>query len=81
MQNIEISLQSETLTDDEIATITGAVRAALQIEWLRANKWIYTTTRAGNPVVGRFYARMRLAGIEPDTRSAAVWTPRLNSVR
>lgn len=81
MANIELHLKNESLAPDEIATITGSVRPALQIEWLNKNRWVYITTRSGIPVVGRYYARMKLAGIDPDPRPTNAWTPNLSNVR
>lgn len=67
----EFPLASETLSSDELAGITGSYRSGGQIEWLVSNGWTYHTTRGGNPIVGRLYARLRLAGITP----AAIVTP------
>lgn len=56
---------SETLDADEVAALTGRKRPKEQREWLDSNHWAYATTAAGHPIVGRVYARMRLAGINP----------------
>jgi hypothetical protein len=57
----------ETLTSEALAKITGAARRDLQIEWLKKHKWQHTTNRGGDPIVGRLYANLKLAGIEPKT--------------
>lgn len=62
---IEMPLNSETLTETELAEITGAQTASKQIEWLEANRWPFRLSRAKKPVVGRFFARMSLCGIDP----------------
>jgi len=64
MITFEIPLATEILTPDEIEAITGAQHAALQIKWLTENGWKHHTTRANRPVVGRLYARFKMAGIE-----------------
>lgn len=60
---LEMSLESETLTKHELVEITGSSRRFDQIAWLDAQAWQYVKTRAGEPVVGRLYARLKLAGI------------------
>lgn len=59
----EMSLNSETLTDDELREITGCSRASDQLKWLEANGWLFHISRANSPIVGRLYARMKMAGI------------------
>lgn len=72
----EFPLASETLSADEIAGITGCSRSSGQIEWLVTNGWTYHTTRAGAPVIGRLYARLRLAGITPAAiATSGGWVP------
>ncbi len=61
----DFPLASETLTPDEVAQITGAQRKHDQIEWLTCNGWTYHRNRAGEPIVGRLYARLKMAGINP----------------
>ena len=57
-------LKNETLSSDELEEITGSAQAKGQIEWLRKHGWQFVETKAEKPVVGRMYARMKLAGIE-----------------
>lgn len=52
------------LTDQELSQITGANTRLLQVQWLRDNGWKFTTTRHGEPRVGRLYANLKLGGLE-----------------
>lgn len=61
----ELPLPSETLSADEISDISGCSRKSDQIDWLKQNGWHYLKNRAGAPVIGRLYARLKLAGINP----------------
>ncbi|KRC02408.1 hypothetical protein ASE26_20395 [Duganella sp. Root198D2] len=61
----ELPLHSETLSADELIDISGSTRKNDQIDWLKRNGWVFHQNRAGSPVIGRLYARMRLAGINP----------------
>jgi hypothetical protein len=66
----------ETLTADALAKITGAARRDLQIEWLKKNRWHFTTNRSGDPIVGRLYANLKLSGIEAKTMlREEAWEP------
>lgn len=72
----EFPLASETLTADEVQAITGCTRRADQVAWLAREGWAFVRTRSGDPVVGRFYARLRLAGIVPQALAAPTgWVP------
>jgi hypothetical protein len=62
--------EHETLLPEEIVEITGCRRKARQLEWLRNNGWIHYTSGSGDPVVGRQYARMMLAGLTPNRQMA-----------
>lgn len=59
----EMKIDSEMLTKAELGEITGAARRSDQIEWLDAKGWRYVQTKAGEPIVGRLYARLKLTGI------------------
>jgi len=61
----ELQLQSETLTEDEISDISGCVRRNDQVNWLKNNGWVFILNHAKVPKVGRLYARLKLAGINP----------------
>lgn len=67
-------LPSETLTDDELAAITGYKIPSCQRQWLTRNAWEYVLTGAQRPVVGRVYARLKLAGVKPSATNAVAET-------
>lgn len=69
-----MEVQTETLADEELARITGYRRASKQIGWLAMNGWQYTLTGARKPVVGRVYARLKLAGVRPSGANAVTET-------
>lgn len=73
----EMTLPSETLSQDELHQITGSKNKRDVAHWLDQNGWIYAKTKAGEPVVGRMYARLRMAGINPKEVVAANagWQP------
>ena len=77
---LEMPLASETLAPEELAAITGYDRKADQVAWLEAHGWPYVRTRGGEPIVGRLYVRLRLAGIDPrqlhqPAKAAPTWEP------
>ncbi len=76
---IEIPLGSELLTADEVAEITGTQRRPQQIEWLKQKQWVHHINRAGTPIVGRLYARMKMAGLNMQGPEVA-WSPDLSGV-
>lgn len=80
--NSAMSLSSETLADDELAQITGYQIPSKQIQWLTQNHWEFVLTGARRPIVGRVYARMKLAGVKPSPANAVaeIWTLNLASV-
>jgi len=61
---LNMSINSEYLTVDELAGISGRARKDDQIAWLVAKGWRHTVNAAGAPIVGRWYARMKLAGVD-----------------
>jgi hypothetical protein len=67
-------LASETLSEDELATITGYKTPYFQRQWLTRNEWEYVLTGAQRPVVGRVYARLKLAGVKPSASNAVAET-------
>lgn len=77
-----MEFQSETLTDEELATITGYQIPSKQIQWLIDNHWEHVLTGARRPFVGRVYARMKLAGVTPSAvnPAAETWTLDLANV-
>lgn len=78
----EFDIASETLTVDEVKAISGAAHKGDQITWLTKNGWVFHTTRSGNPVVGRLYARLKLSGINPIALSTSGgWVPDFSEIR
>ena len=78
----EMPLSSETLTAEELQQITGCARRADQVAWLQTEGWMYVRNRAGEPIVGRLYARMRLSGITPNALVASGgWAPDFSTLR
>lgn len=77
-----MELQSETLTGEELATITGYQTSSKHIQWLTNNHWEFVLTGARRPIVGRVYARMKLAGVQPFAVKAVAeaWTLDLSKV-
>ncbi|AZC31558.1 Phage protein [Pseudomonas chlororaphis subsp. piscium] len=73
-----MELQSETLADEELCTITGYQLPSKQIQWLTENHWQFVLTGARRPVVGRVYARLKLAGVKPSSVNAVAETWSLN---
>lgn len=78
----ELPIASETLSGEELQLITGCARRNDQIAWLEAAGWTYVKNKAGEPVVGRLFARMKLAGINPSSLATiGAWAPDLSAVR
>jgi hypothetical protein len=52
------------------------------MRWLNQNGWKYVLTGARRPVVGRVYARMKLAGVKPSAENVAAeaWSLDLSRV-
>lgn len=77
-----MDIQSEILAEDEISAITGFKLARSQINWLKQHGWHYELTGARRPIVGRVYARLKLAGVKPTGANAIVqtWTLDLSKV-
>ncbi|WP_462370326.1 DUF4224 domain-containing protein [Oxalobacter formigenes] len=78
---IQIPPQSMTLSSDEIAEITGSKMRMHQVDWLRRNGWIYHLSKAEEPIVGRFYATMKMAGVNISGQIDASNEPRFGEVR
>jgi len=73
-----MEFQSETLTDEELATITGYQIPSKQIQWLTENHWVFVLTGARRPIVGRAYARLKLSGVKPSAANVVTETWSLN---
>lgn len=73
------SKEDELLSADELVRITGYRRARAQRDWLTNKGWIFETNGAGEPIVGRWYARLKLAGVKPTADHRVTlqpaWTP------
>lgn len=69
-----MEFQSETLADEELATITGYQIPSKQILWLTENRWEFVLTGSRRPIVGRVYARLKLAGVRPSAVNAVTET-------
>ncbi|MBK6907835.1 MAG: DUF4224 domain-containing protein [Rhodocyclaceae bacterium] len=78
----EMPIASETLAPEEIVQITGCARRADQMAWLQAEGWTFVKNKAGEPIVGRLYARLRLAGISTSTLTGVSgWAPDFTKIR
>ena len=77
-----MDIQTETLAEEELAAITGYLLPSKQIQWLSINGWQYVLTRPRRPIVGRVYARLKLAGVKPSATNAVAetWTLDLSRV-
>lgn len=64
MELLNLPLETELLSPEEIAQLTGRSRRDQQIRLLADNGWMFWRNAAGIPVVGRLYARFKLGGIE-----------------
>ncbi len=54
-------MESKTfLSKIELTELTDTPVRRLQIEWLDRSRWVYTTSRMGNPKVLRAYAEQRM---------------------
>ena len=76
-----VFLESETLTPDEIVQITGCQRRTDQDEWLTCNGWAFHKNKVGDPIVGRFFARLKMAGIRLDSVAPSAGMPDFSKVR
>jgi hypothetical protein len=78
----EMPINSEMLAPEEITQITGSSRKSDQIVWLSGNGWTYHKNKAGEAIVGRLYARLKLAGINPAAlATTGGWVPDFSSIR
>lgn len=75
-------MDTEILNEEEVAAITGYQKPSKQIGWLSRNGWQYVLTAARRPIVGRVYARLKLAGVKPTAgnTTAEAWTLDLSRV-
>lgn len=78
-------METEILSEEELADLTGYKHRGYQRQWLKARNWVFIESRGGRPLVGRMYARMKLGIIPPTlaTQSlppAPTWTPDFSRV-
>lgn len=77
----EMPINSEMLGQDEIVQITGCSRKGDQINWLSKNGWTFHENKAGEAIVGRLYARLRMAGISTSSmQSIGGWSPNFSGI-
>ncbi|MDF9619551.1 DUF4224 domain-containing protein [Pseudomonas entomophila] len=81
-------METEILSDEELADLTGYKARGWQRRWLNDRCWHFVESRGGRPLVGRQYARMKLgvtlevAPLAPlPPPAAAAWTPDFSKVR
>lgn len=73
---------SEFLSSQELTDMIGAPSARKQIRWLTKHGWKYELNAASKPIVGRIYARLKLAGVKPNgiNTTDEPWTLDLSKV-
>lgn len=80
-------METEILSDAELAELTGYKARGWQRRWLNERHWHFVESRGGRPLVGRQYARMKLGvtlevvQTAPPPSSAPVWSPDISKVR
>ncbi|WP_223511131.1 DUF4224 domain-containing protein [Pseudomonas sp. GL-B-19] len=79
-------METEILSDEELAEFTGYKARAYQRRWLVDRQWVFVESRGKRPLVGRMYARMKLGMITPTIAdptpppAAPAWTPDFSRV-
>jgi hypothetical protein len=81
--HFDFSIESETLSTEELRAITGTARCDGQIRWLRQHRWPHVLNAAERPVVGRYCARCLLAGITPSLSLSPTkgWTMPIDKIK
>lgn len=80
-------METEILSDEELAELTGYKARGYQRRWLEERGWVFVETRSGRPLVGRHYVRMKLGvtlevvAMKPPPPAAPTWTPDISKVR
>lgn len=81
-------METEILSDEELADLTGYKARGWQRRWLNDRGWHFVESRGGRPLVGRQYTRMKLgvtlevvALAPPPPPSVPAWTPDVSKVR
>lgn len=62
--------EAELLTSEELEMLTGRKTSAGQRRWLECEGWVFVRNASGRPIVGRWYARLKLAGVKPEPVAA-----------
>ncbi|WP_422421823.1 DUF4224 domain-containing protein [Pseudomonas sp. GZD-222] len=80
-------METEILSEKELAELTGYKARGYQRRWLEERQWHFIESRGGRPLVGRQYARMKLGvtlqvmPLTPAPPPVPVWTPDISKVR
>ncbi|MDD0975759.1 DUF4224 domain-containing protein [Pseudomonas fontis] len=80
-------METEILTEKELAELTGYKARGYQRRWLEERQWHFVESRGARPLVGRQYARMKLGvtlevvPLAPPPTLAPMWTPDISKVR
>lgn len=71
------------MTKIELEELTGFVRPAKQIEWLRVNGWRFAEDSQRRPKVARSYFEARLGAMQtvPEASPSAANRPRFEALR
>lgn len=80
------TIDTEILSEEELADLTGYKQRAHQRRWLQERSWVFIESRGGRPLVGRMYARMKFGMTNPTLVEQSppptrpVWTPDFSRV-
>lgn len=78
---MSVTPENIILTPDELHEITGLLYPAAQIKWLKKNHWQFVVNHKNKPIVGRDYARSKLAGSDKVDTKPARSLPNFENVR
>ncbi|MFJ2683231.1 DUF4224 domain-containing protein [Pseudomonas sp. NPDC087342] len=79
-------METEILSDEELADITDYKARAYQLCWLVDRHWVFIESRGKRPLASRMYARMKLGMLSPTIMdpnpppAAPAWTPDFSRV-
>lgn len=79
-------METEILSEEELAELTGYKHRGYQRQWLKDRNWVFIESRGGRPLVGRMFTRMKLGAIPPSLEPqtppppAPTWTPDFSRV-
>ncbi|WP_040263756.1 DUF4224 domain-containing protein [Pseudomonas massiliensis] len=74
-------METEILSEEELAEVTGYKQRHYQRRWLRDRGWRFVESRGGRPLVGRAYMRLMLGLaptpglVSPPPLPEPSWTP------